>query len=92
MECLTLRELQTIACESTGREIQDANTYKDLEDWANRLWGNGEAMDRERDQEAERRLKKHANLREEWESKFENLDMQRAKSRKRKREEVEMSP
>lgn len=91
MECLTLRELQTIAYESTGRESRDADTYKDLDDWANRLWGNGEAMDQERDQQEERRLKKHASLREEWESKFENIDMQRAKNRKRKREDVEMS-
>lgn len=91
MECLTLRELQTIAYESTGREIRDADTYKDLDDWTNRLWGNGQAMDQERDQTEERRTKKHASLREEWESKFENLDLQRAKSRKRNLEDVEMS-
>lgn len=88
MECLTLRELQKVAYESTGREIQGADTYEDLDDWANRLWGNRQAMD----QKEERRLKKHASLREEWESKFESLDMQRAKSRKRKQEDVEMSP
>ncbi|KAF8449063.1 DNA ligase/mRNA capping enzyme [Boletus edulis BED1] len=92
MECLTLRELQAIAYESTGREIQDANIYKDLDDWAKRLWGNGEAMDQERDQKGERRSKKHASLREEWESKFENLDVQRAQSRKGRHEDVEMSP
>ena len=91
MECLALRELQTIAYESTGREIRDADTYKDVDDWANRLWGNEEAMDQERDENEERRSKKHASLREEWESKFENLDMQRAKSRNRKQEDVEMS-
>jgi DNA ligase-4 len=91
MECLTLRELQTIAYESAGREIWDADTYKDVDDWANRLWGNEEAMDQERVENEERRLKKHTSLREEWESKFENLDMQRAKSRNRKQEDVEMS-
>lgn len=91
MECLTLRELQTIAYESTGREIRDAGTYKDLDDWANCLWGNGQAMDQERDQTEERRSKKHTSLREKWESKFENLDLQRAKSRKSKQEELEMS-
>lgn len=45
MECLTLRELQRIAYESTGRDIRDADTYKDLDDWANRVWGNGQAID-----------------------------------------------
>ncbi|KAG9312953.1 DNA ligase/mRNA capping enzyme [Chiua virens] len=92
MECLTLRELQRIAYESLGREIEDADRYKDLDDWANRLWGNGSTMDQERDENEERRLKKHASLREEWESKFEDLDMQRAKKRKSKHEDVEMSP
>ncbi|KAI9464174.1 DNA ligase/mRNA capping enzyme [Boletus coccyginus] len=91
MECLTLRELQTIAYESTGREVRDADEYKDLDDWVKRLWGNGAAMDQERDQNEERRLKKHASVREEWESKFENLDMQRMMNRKRKQEDVEMS-
>jgi len=91
MECLTLRELQTIAYESTGREVGDADTYKDIDDWAKRLWGNGEAMDQERDQSEERRLNNHASVREEWESKFENLDMQRVMNRKRKQEDVEMS-
>lgn len=89
MECLSLRELQTIAYESTGREIRDVDTYKDLDDWANRLWGNEQAMDQERDQNKENRSK--ASLREEWESKFENLDVQRAKSGKRKQEDMEMS-
>ena len=88
MECLTLRELQRIAYESTGRDIRDADTYKDLDDWANRVWGNGQAID----QNEERRLTKHASVREEWESKFENLDMQRVKGRNRKQEDVEMSP
>lgn len=92
MECLTLRELQTIAYESTGREIRDADTYKGLDNWANRLWGNGWATSQERDETGERRSKKHASLREEWASKFENLDMQREKGRKRKQEDVEMSP
>lgn len=91
MECLTLRELQTIAYESTGREVRDADEYKDLDDWVKRLWGNGAAMDQERDQNEEKRLKKHASVRGEWESKFENLDMQRMMNRKRKQEDVEMS-
>lgn len=87
MECLTLRELQKIAYESTGRETRDAERYKDLNDWANRLWGNEQAAD----QDEERHLKKCASLREEWESKFTSLDMQRGKGKKRD-EDVEMSP
>lgn len=61
MECLTLRELQKIAYESTGREIRDANTYKDLNGWANHLFGNGQTTD----ENEERRLKGHASLRGE---------------------------
>jgi len=90
MECLTLRELQTIAYETVGRE--DAIADEDLDDWVNCLWGNGQGKNQDQNQTEEERAQKHASVKEEWQSKFEDLDMQREKNRKRKREEMEMSP
>jgi DNA ligase 4 len=90
MECLTLRELQTIAYEVVGHEIQDAIVDKDLDEWANFLWGKGQGKNQ--DQNEEERAQRHESVKEEWESKFEDLDMQREKNRKRKREVMEMSP
>ena len=87
MECLTLRELQAIASEAVGREVDDAKMYKDLEEWSKCLWGKqpssgGTQMD-------ERDLKRQQTI-EEWELKLETMDLQR-RNGKRKREDVEMS-
>ncbi|KIJ62038.1 hypothetical protein HYDPIDRAFT_42295 [Hydnomerulius pinastri MD-312] len=92
-ECLTLRELQTIAYESVGREARDADKYKDIDEWARGLWGKqGIASEAEAKEKEERSLKRRK-TREEWEGKFEDVDLKRSRSAgKRRREDVEMSP
>ncbi|KAF8845163.1 DNA ligase/mRNA capping enzyme [Paxillus ammoniavirescens] len=90
-ECLTLRGLQTIAYESVGREARDADRYKDLDEWAKCLWGKQQPPEQEKVENEEKSLKRQR-TREEWEFKFENVDLQRRKSGKRRREDVEMSP
>ncbi|KAF9221357.1 DNA ligase/mRNA capping enzyme [Gyrodon lividus] len=93
MECLTLRELQRIAYKSVGREGRDAERYKDLHEWAKCLWGKQQPMEQEKIHDEERRLKRRR-TNEEWELRFEQVDLQRNRSgkRKRRRESVEMSP
>ncbi|KIK91527.1 hypothetical protein PAXRUDRAFT_149334 [Paxillus rubicundulus Ve08.2h10] len=90
-ECLTLRGLQTIAYESVGREARDADRYKDLDEWAKCLWGKRQLSEQEKAQIEEKSLKRQR-TREEWEFKFENVDLQRSRSGKRRREDVETSP
>ncbi|KAI5999562.1 DNA ligase/mRNA capping enzyme [Pisolithus albus] len=85
-ECLTLRELQTIAYTAVGREAQDVNEYGDLEEWSRRLWGKrGE----DKMQSDEKRAKP-LHSRDEWERKLQTEDLRR-RNGKRKREETEMS-
>ncbi|KAG6334189.1 hypothetical protein ID866_4904 [Astraeus odoratus] len=85
-ECLTLRELQTIAYQAVGREARDADHYKDLEDWSRRLWGKGS----QEGMQSDGKNLKRSNTREEWETKLRLVDLRRQNG-KRKREEVEMS-
>ncbi|KIM61319.1 hypothetical protein SCLCIDRAFT_16155 [Scleroderma citrinum Foug A] len=86
-ECLTLRQLQAISYEAVGREADDADAHKDLEEWSKCLWGKqssngGTQID-------ERSLKRQRTI-EDWELKLETVDLQR-RNGKRKREDVEMS-
>ncbi|KAF9245263.1 DNA ligase/mRNA capping enzyme [Melanogaster broomeanus] len=90
-ECLTLRGLQTIAYESVGHEARDADRYKDLDEWVGCLWGKQTVTEQEKAQNDEKRLKRQR-TKEEWELKFENVDLQRSRNGKRRREDVEMSP
>jgi len=83
---LTLRQLQAIAYEAVGREADDADMYKDVEEWSKCLWGKqssngGTQID-------ERSLKRQRTI-EDWELKLETVDLQR--NSKRLREDVEMS-
>lgn len=85
MECLTIRELQTIAFEAVGRAARDAARYKDVDEWGRKLWGKlgGDTA------EGQRRELKRGRTMECWEEKLENID--RARSEKRRREDLEMS-
>jgi DNA ligase-4 len=84
MECLTLRELQTIAFEAVGREARDAAKYKDVDEWGRELWGKGEDT-----AEEQRRGLKRQRTMECWEDKLEDID--RARSEKRRKEDLDMS-
>ena len=84
---MTLRQLQAISYEAVGREADDADAHKDLEEWSKCLWGKqssngGTQID-------ERSLKRQRTI-EDWELKLETVDLQR-RNGKRKREDVEMS-
>ncbi|KAG0709226.1 DNA ligase/mRNA capping enzyme [Suillus ampliporus] len=86
MECLTLRGLQTIALEAVGREARDVAKYKDLDDWGRGLWGKlGDDTAEEQRRELKRRRSMAC-----WEEKLEIIDHER--SRKRRKEDLEMSP
>ncbi|KAH7890733.1 DNA ligase/mRNA capping enzyme [Phlebopus sp. FC_14] len=85
-ECITLRELQTIAYETVGRDIRDAGRYNDLEEWARTLWKKEQPS-----HENEKCLKRRRTT-EEWELKFEAVDSRTSWRRKRGSQEVEMSP
>ncbi|KAG1746672.1 DNA ligase/mRNA capping enzyme [Suillus paluster] len=85
-ECLTLRELQTIALEAVGRQTRDAAKYKDLDDWGRGLWGKpGDDTAEEQKRELKRRRSMAC-----WEEKLEIIDSER--SGKRRKENLEMSP
>lgn len=86
MECLTLRDLRKIALEAVGREAHDAAKYKDLDEWGRRLWGK---LGDETVEEQRRELKRQRSI-ARWEEKLENIDRER--SRKRRKEDLEMSP
>jgi len=86
MECLTLRGLHTIALEAVGREAHDAAKYKDLVEWGRGLWGK---LRDETVEEQKRELKRKRSI-ACWEEKLENIDRER--SRKRRKEDLEMSP
>jgi DNA ligase-4 len=84
MESSTLRELQTIAFEAVGREARDAARYKDVDEWGRELWGKrGDGVDEQRKELKRRRTAAS------WEEKLENID--RARSEKRRKEDLEMS-
>ncbi|KAG1741125.1 DNA ligase/mRNA capping enzyme [Suillus lakei] len=85
MECLTLRGLQTIAYEAVGRQDHDAAKYKDLDDWGRGLWGK---LADDTVEEQRRELKRQRSI-ACWEEKLENIDRER--SRKRRKEDLEMS-
>lgn len=85
-ECLTLRELQTIAYTAVGREAQDVNEYGDLEEWSRRLWG----KQSEDKMQSDEKPVKPLHSRDEWEQKLQTEDLRR-RNGKRKREETEMS-
>lgn len=87
MECLTLRELQTVAYAAIGREAQDANEYGGIEEWSRRLW---EKQCENQVQSDEKQVKR-MHSRDEWEHKLQTEDLRR-RNGKRRREEVEMSP
>ncbi|OJA10686.1 hypothetical protein AZE42_01062 [Rhizopogon vesiculosus] len=84
MECLTLRELQAIAFEAVGREARDAAKYKDVDEWGRELWAKGEDT-----AEEQRRGLKRQRTMECWEDKLEDID--RARSEKRRKEDLDMS-
>lgn len=86
MECLTLRDLRAIALEAVGREANDAGKYKDLDEWGRVLWGK---LGNETAEEQRRELKRQRSI-ACWEEKLENIDRER--SRKRRKEDLEMSP
>lgn len=86
MECLTLRGLRTIALEAVGREAHDTTKDKDLDEWGRRLWG--KLVD-EAAEEQRRELKRQRSI-ACWEEKLEYIDRER--SRKRRKEDLEMSP
>lgn len=86
MECLTLRDLWAIALEAVGREAHDAAKYKDLDEWGRVLWGK---LGDETAEEQRRELKRQRSI-ACWEEKLENIDRER--SRKRRKEDLEMSP
>ncbi|KAG1751674.1 DNA ligase/mRNA capping enzyme, partial [Suillus occidentalis] len=86
MECLTLRDLWAIALEAVGREAHDATKYKDLDEWGRVLWGK---LGDETAEEQRRELKRQRSI-ACWEEKLENIDRER--SRKRRKEDLEMSP
>ena len=84
---MTLRQLQAISYEAVGREADDADAHKDLEEWSKCLWGKQSSNGRI--QTDERSLKRQRTI-EDWELKLETVDLQR-RNGKRKREDVEMS-
>ncbi|KAI6125420.1 DNA ligase/mRNA capping enzyme [Pisolithus croceorrhizus] len=85
-ECLTLRELQTVAYTAVGREAHDVKEYGDLDEWSRRLWGK---QGDDKVQSEEKRVKR-LHSKDEWEQKLQAEDLRR-RNGKRKHEETEMS-